>query len=62
MGVRNPLMPDANGDMLARGNLFQNTSGTMVATGAGFVPVYPYALDDATANLADAIMSQVGPR
>lgn len=60
-GVNTPLSPDANGDMLARGNLFQNTRGTTTATGAGFVPPYPYTLE-ATASLAAAIMAQAGPR
>lgn len=39
--VSNPLSPDANGDMLARGNLFQMTRGTTTATGVGFTPPYP---------------------
>jgi pectate lyase len=59
-GVNMPLSPDANGDMLARGNLFQNTRGTTTATGTGFVPPYPYALDD-TAALPAAVMVQAGP-
>jgi hypothetical protein len=52
---------DANGDMLARGNLFQNTRGTATATGTGFVARYLYTLD-AIANLAAAVMAQAGPR
>jgi pectate lyase len=58
--VHNPLSPDANGDMLARGNLFQMTTGTTTSTGVGFVPQYQYTLD-ATATLAATIMSQAGP-
>jgi len=59
--VHNPLSPDANGDMLARGNLFQMTTGTTTATGTGFTPPYPYTLD-ATATLAATVMAQAGPR
>ena len=58
--VHNPLSPDANGDMLARGNLFQMTTGTTTSTGVGFVPQYQYTLD-ATATLAATIMAQAGP-
>jgi pectate lyase len=61
IGVNRPLAPDANGDMLARGNVFQNTSGNTTASGMGFTPPYQYTLD-ATANLAATIMSQVGPK
>jgi pectate lyase len=60
MGVNNPLSPDANGDMLARGNVFTNTTGTRTATGTGFTPPYAYMLDD-TAALAAVIMSGAGP-
>ncbi len=58
--VHNPLSPDANGDMLARGNLFQTTSGTTTSTGVGFTPPYPYT-PDATATLAATVMAQAGP-
>jgi pectate lyase len=60
IGVNNPLSPDANGDMLARGNLFQSTTGTTTANGTGFTPPYTYTLD-ATANLRATIEAQVGP-
>lgn len=59
--VHNPLSPDANGDMLARGNLFQMTTGTITATGVGFTVPYAYTLD-ATATLSAAIMAQAGPK
>ena len=58
--VNNPLSPDANGDMLARGNLFQTTRGTTTANGVGFTPPYAYSLD-ATAALAATVMAQAGP-
>jgi pectate lyase len=61
IGVSNPLSPDANGDMLARGNLFDNTSGRQTASGTGFVPDYPYAAEP-TADLAATLMREVGPR
>jgi pectate lyase len=59
--VHNPLSPDANGDMLARGNLFQMTSGTTTANGTGFTPPYTYSLDT-TAPLAATVMAQAGPQ
>jgi pectate lyase len=60
IGVNNPLSPDRNGDMLARGNIFDNTSGTQAATGVGFTPDYPYTAEPA-AGLAAMLMKEVGP-
>ena len=60
IGVKNPLSPDANGDMLARNNVFTTTSGTTTATGTGFTP--PYSLTpEATSTLEAAIRSGAGP-
>lgn len=59
-GVKNPLSPDANGDMLARSNLFIDTLGTTTANGTGFTPPYNYA-PEATDALATAITSGAGP-
>jgi pectate lyase len=60
IGVKNPLSPDANGDMLARNNLFTNTSGTTTATGTGFTP--PYTLvPEPTSALEAAIREGAGP-
>ncbi|MET0792290.1 MAG: hypothetical protein ABW061_12280 [Polyangiaceae bacterium] len=59
-GVKNPLQPDANGDMLARNNVFTGTSGTSTATGTGFTPPYTYT-PEATGSLAASIMSGAGP-
>jgi pectate lyase len=59
-GVKNPLSPDANGDMLARGNVFTGTSGTTVANGTGFTPPYTYTPEPTNA-LAAAIMTGAGP-
>lgn len=60
MGVANPLAEDADGNMLARGNVFQGTSGSVTSRGTGFTP--PYQLTpDATTSLAATIMSQAGP-
>ena len=59
--VHNPLSPDANGDMLARGNMFTTTTGTMTSTGVGFVPPYQYLPLDSTATLQATIMAQAGP-
>ncbi len=58
--VHNPLSPDANGDMLARGNLFQTTSGTTTSTGVGFVPPYQW-VPDAASTVAATVMAQAGP-
>jgi pectate lyase len=61
VGVNRPLAPDANGDMLARGNLFTNTTGGgTTANGTGFTPPYQYSLD-ATANLQATVQAQAGP-
>jgi hypothetical protein len=61
LGVSNPLQEDADGNMLARGNVFTNTTGSKTAKGTGFVP--PYALTpDPTANLEATIRAQAGPR
>jgi pectate lyase len=61
IGVSNPLKPDANGDMLARGNLFDSTSGTESASGTGFVPDYPYTAES-TATLEATLRREVGPQ
>jgi pectate lyase len=62
IGVNRPLSPDANGDMLARGNLFTNTTpANPVANGTGFTPPYSYTLD-VTGSLAATIRAQAGPR
>jgi pectate lyase len=60
IGVNNPLSPDRNGDMLARGNVFDNTNGTQTASGTGFVPDYAYTADG-TADLPATIKREVGP-
>ena len=59
-GVKNPLSPDANGDMLARNNVFTSTSGTSTASGTGFTPPYTYT-PEATGSLAAIVMSGAGP-
>jgi len=60
-GVSNPLEEDADGNMLARGNVFQKTTGTQTSKGAGFTP--PYTLTpDATTDLESVIRAQAGPR
>ena len=59
-GVKKPLSPDANGDMLARNNLFTQTTGTTTATGMGFTPPYTYTPEDTTA-LEAAIRAGAGP-
>ena len=63
--VHNPLSPDANGDMLARGNLFQMTTGTTTSTGVGFMPTYQYATGrdgDAGGDNHGAGGAALGPR
>ena len=59
-GVGNPLSPDANGDMLARNNLFTKTTGTTMAGGTGFTPPYTFTPED-TAALEAAIRAGAGP-
>ncbi len=59
-GVNNPLQEDADGNMLARGNVFTSTTGSKTSKGTGFTP--PYSLSaDATANLEATIKAQAGP-
>jgi pectate lyase len=53
-GVKAPLQPDSDGDMLAKNNIFTNTSGTTAANGTGFSPTYAY-----TADAASGVMSEV---
>jgi pectate lyase len=61
LGVNNPLAEDANGNMLARNNVFTNTTGSRTSVGTGFIP--PYTLTpDATTSLEATIRSQAGPR
>ena len=60
VNVKNPLSPDANGDMLARNNVFTNTTGTTTANGTGFTPPYTF-LPETTGSLADAIKAGAGP-
>jgi pectate lyase len=61
VGVNNPLQEDADGNMLARGNVFTNTTGSKTSMGTGFTP--PYSLTPAsTTNLEATIQSQAGPR
>lgn len=61
MGVNNPLQEDDDGNMLARGNVFMNTTGSKTSKGTGFTPPYSFTPDD-TSNLASTIMAQAGPR
>jgi pectate lyase len=60
IGVSNPLQEDDDGNMLARNNVFQSTSGSKTAKGTGFTPPYGLTPDD-TANLESTIRSQAGP-
>jgi pectate lyase len=60
-GVKNPLQPDANGDMLARGNQFTGTSGTTTANGTGFTPPYQVTLE-AVSGVQAAVMAGAGPK
>jgi pectate lyase len=61
-GVNNPLSPDANGDMRAVGNVFENTSGnTSDDRGGGFTPPYSYTLDP-TGGLDTTLQAEVGPQ
>jgi pectate lyase len=61
IGVNDPLDPNDTGSMLAQGNVFMGTTGTMAGNGTGFTPPYAFQLD-ATANLEQAIRSGVGPQ
>ena len=60
LGVNNPLQEDDDGNMLSRGNVFTNTTGSKASMGTGFTP--PYELTpDATNGLEAALRAEVGP-
>jgi pectate lyase len=61
IGVNNPLLEDADGNMLSRANVFTTTTGSRTSAGTGFVPPYTLA-PDATTNLEATIRAQAGPR
>jgi pectate lyase len=58
-GVRNPLSPDDDGQMLARNNLFTNVTGTTTASGTVFTPPYPYTVDPAS-GIESAVRTGAG--
>ncbi|MEP6652558.1 MAG: hypothetical protein ABJA82_04315 [Myxococcales bacterium] len=60
-GVKGPLQVVTNGDMLARNNLFMNTSGTTTANGTGFTPSYSY-MPDAASTVESAVRTGTGPK
>jgi pectate lyase len=60
-GVKSPLQVVTNGDMLARNNLFVNTSGTTTASGTGFAPPYT-ATPDAASGVEAAVRAGAGPQ
>ena len=60
-GVKAPLQPDSNGDMLAKNNIFTNTSGTTTANGTGFSPTYSYT-SDAASGIQAAVQAGAGPQ
>jgi pectate lyase len=60
-GVKAPLQPDSNGDMLAKNNIFTNTSGNTTANGTGFSPTYSYTPVAASGVMA-AVQAGAGPQ
>jgi pectate lyase len=60
-GVKAPLQVTTGGDMLAKNNVFTNTSGTTTATGTGFSPSYAYTPDAASGTLS-AVEAGAGPK
>jgi pectate lyase len=59
-GVASPLQVTSGGDMLAKNNVFTNTSGTTTATGTGFSPSYSYTAD-AASGVQTAVQAGAGP-
>jgi pectate lyase len=60
-GVKGPLQVVTGGDMLARNNICNNTSGTTTATGTGFTPPYS-ATPDAASTVEAAVRAGAGPQ
>jgi pectate lyase len=62
-GVAEPhtILFGSDASLAATGNVYLLTSGARDATAAGFVPMYPYALDSLLEVAAD-IEAEVGPR
>jgi pectate lyase len=59
-GVKTPLQPDSDGDMLAKNNLFPNSTGNTTANGTGFSPTYTYS-PDAASGVESAVQAGAGP-
>ena len=59
-GVNNPLQIANNGIMKEEGNVFTNTTGDKMGTGAAFTPPYDFTLDT-TSGLEAAVKAAVGP-
>jgi pectate lyase len=60
IGVTDPF-DLADGDVLSKGNLFTNVTGTTADTGKAFTPPYAYSASGASAVEA-AVRSGAGPR
>jgi pectate lyase len=60
-GVKAPFQVVSGGDMLAKNNVFTNTSGTTTANGTGFAPTYAYT-PDAASGIEAAVEQGAGPK
>jgi pectate lyase len=60
-GINSPHTVSEDGDLLARGNDYDNVTGTQDETGTGFEPPYTYTAD-ATSELTARIQQEAGPR
>ncbi len=60
-GVNSPQTVTTAGNLLAVGNVYDNTTGSQQDTDVGFMPPYEYTLDP-TDGLDEVIMAQAGPR
>jgi len=58
--VNTPHFMDSLGNLLARNNVYEETTGDQKQTGVAFTPPYAYTADP-TDGLADTIAAQAGP-
>lgn len=61
-GVNSPHTVRERGNLLARGNVYDDVEGELQQTGEAFDPPYDYELDDTPCNLPELVEREAGPR